>query len=337
MPLYLQLKHHLAYLVGSGALAPGAPLPSVRQLARQLDIAVVTVQRTYNELQAQGMLVSQSGRGVYVADLAADIPQLGAERSRVLSDLLHQPIAQARGLGFGPDEILAKVQELIRAQERLGGVRRVVYIAGTSEFAEEYRGLLREALGDLPCVVDAVTTSQIERHGDAVLDALEPIQCLVCIASRFPQVRRLVTHRGSILFPLVFDLTEDTEAALVQLPRDAPIGLVAEEHLLPSRRAVVRHYHGTEEHLIGVADSDETEIARVLRTCPVVVHSLSARRRLQELAPPSTRLIELRSRPNLASLSRLRALVQQVDAPAAGKGRDGDTAAPQSLVAGASR
>ena len=54
IPPYEQLRAGIAGLIAVGALAPGAPLPSVRQLATDLDLAPGTVQRAYSELQAAG-------------------------------------------------------------------------------------------------------------------------------------------------------------------------------------------------------------------------------------------------------------------------------------------
>ena len=120
VPLYLQLKHHIVHLISSGEYPPGTPLPSVRQVSTTLGLATATVQRTYGELQAQGLLVGQSGRGVFVAKLTAGLPALASERSDLLRDLVARTVAQARSFGFKDDEILTAVSADVRGSSRRG-------------------------------------------------------------------------------------------------------------------------------------------------------------------------------------------------------------------------
>ncbi len=82
LPLYQQLYLHMAAAIQSGELAPGARLPSKRQLCAQLGISMSTVETVYSLLAAEGYVLSRPRSGYIVADLlplapppAADIPQ----------------------------------------------------------------------------------------------------------------------------------------------------------------------------------------------------------------------------------------------------------------------
>jgi DNA-binding transcriptional regulator YhcF (GntR family) len=309
IPLYLQLRHHIVYLIGSGELEPGTTLPSVRQLAAQLDLAPATVQRTYGELQAQGFLVAQPGRGIHVPDLTADLPNLAEESSDVLRTALERALTHVRGLGFTDREILSTVGDLVFGGRLAAGKPRVVFVAVTHEFAETYRGLLRDELAGLNCTVDTLTLDELATNPDLVLDRLEPVRCLVSVVGTFSEMRRLVGHREILLFPLVVDLTEETQQAFVHLPTDVPIGLIAEKHLIPTRRALLSHYRGTDDGLMTADVHNRSAVRRVLLACRFVVHSVGSRQLLAKLAAPSVELIEMKYRPNATSLARLRALL----------------------------
>lgn len=71
-PVYEQIRTQVAGLVAVGALAPGARLPASRDLARDLGIAVGTVQRAYRELEADGLVVSRRRTGTVVAGESID-------------------------------------------------------------------------------------------------------------------------------------------------------------------------------------------------------------------------------------------------------------------------
>lgn len=84
-PPYEQIRQQLAALVRSGALLEDQRLPAIRQLASDLGLAVGTVARAYQELEAAGLLVTRRGAGTRVAALAAP-PPAGA----VDEQLFHQ-------------------------------------------------------------------------------------------------------------------------------------------------------------------------------------------------------------------------------------------------------
>jgi DNA-binding transcriptional regulator YhcF (GntR family) len=318
VPLYLQLKHHILHLISSGEWKPGMSLPSVRQVAGELGLATATVQRAYGELQAQGLLVGRTGRGVYVAALAIGLPAasttagsaLRAERGLVLRGLLAPAVAHARSVGFGEDEIVATVQAFAAGRaEELATAPRVVFVGNESDVLDKYRALLGSALGDLGVSVDTLSLAELEEDSDAALDEREPIRCLVSLVGTFADLRRLAGHRGTPLFGLVVDLTDETQQRLVDLPHDELIGVVAEERYLPSARAVLRQFLGVEERLRWAATQTRSSLRRVMRECRIVAHTLGATRAVRGLARPGTELIELQFRPNPSSIARLRAVL----------------------------
>ncbi|MCK0118886.1 GntR family transcriptional regulator, partial [Isoptericola sp. S6320L] len=67
VPVYEQIRSQVAAAVAVGTLRPGARLPASRDLARDLGIAVGTVQRAYRELEASGVVISRRRTGTVVA------------------------------------------------------------------------------------------------------------------------------------------------------------------------------------------------------------------------------------------------------------------------------
>src|SRR3954453_3410531 len=69
VPLYQQVKDQVGMAILSGELAEGSVLPSVRALARDLRISVITTNRAYAELAAEGFIATVPGKGAYVLPL----------------------------------------------------------------------------------------------------------------------------------------------------------------------------------------------------------------------------------------------------------------------------
>jgi GntR family transcriptional regulator len=82
MPVWKQIEDGIRRLVATGALRAGGPVPSVRELARDLRVNPMTVSRAYQRLSEEGLLEARRGEGTFVA---SDTPQVSrAEKARTL-------------------------------------------------------------------------------------------------------------------------------------------------------------------------------------------------------------------------------------------------------------
>ena len=66
IPIYEQIKEQIKEAILSGEVAEGDMLPSIRQLAKDLKISVITTTRAYNDLQQEGFVTNVQGKGCYV-------------------------------------------------------------------------------------------------------------------------------------------------------------------------------------------------------------------------------------------------------------------------------
>lgn len=112
VPPYEQIRTQVATMISSGMLGPGDRLPTVRQLAADLGLAVNTVARAYRELEAAGLVVGRVRRGTTVAAQAPTIPR--DELSRRLAEVARGYAVAAHQLGATPGEALAAVRDQLR-------------------------------------------------------------------------------------------------------------------------------------------------------------------------------------------------------------------------------
>lgn len=98
-PIYEQVKDGLRHLVVTGAIQTGDRLPSVRALASSLAINPNTIQRAYNELEAEGYIYSVAGKGSFVSGTAdADAVRretLRADVKKLLNELRYLGVTEA--------------------------------------------------------------------------------------------------------------------------------------------------------------------------------------------------------------------------------------------------
>lgn len=113
-PIYRQLVDQVRRLVAGGQLAPGAALPSVRDVAQQLTVNPMTVSKAYGLLELEGVLDRRRGVGMVVADRAAGAgagagagAAAAADRAALLRPTLERAAREARELELDPATVLA--------------------------------------------------------------------------------------------------------------------------------------------------------------------------------------------------------------------------------------
>lgn len=107
---YQQIQEQVQGAIQRGDLEPGMLLPTVRQLADDLNVAPNTVARAYADLQAEGWVTSEGRRGTRVSER---VPVADRRvRNNVLRETFERAIASLRGRGYSEGEILAEMRRL---------------------------------------------------------------------------------------------------------------------------------------------------------------------------------------------------------------------------------
>lgn len=110
-PMYLQIMEQIRYRVAVGDWVPGQEIPSIRALAADIKVSVITVKRAYLELEHAGVVVTRQGRGTYVAEDA----ELGTRlKQEELDRQLSAAVDSARLLGLDEDALKQRLCEVIR-------------------------------------------------------------------------------------------------------------------------------------------------------------------------------------------------------------------------------
>jgi GntR family transcriptional regulator len=116
VPVYRQLIDQIQGGIASGALASGDQIPTVRQVAVDLEINPNTVLRAYRELEIRGVLETQQGTGTFISNRKAAPDD--AERGRQLEQLVGEFVARAGGGGFTVQELIERLRERLPEQEK---------------------------------------------------------------------------------------------------------------------------------------------------------------------------------------------------------------------------
>jgi GntR family transcriptional regulator len=102
-PLYEQISKQLKKSILNGELSPGDQLPSIRGLAKELQISVITTKRAYEELEKEKFIESVTGKGSYVADQSRSV--LKEKRLKIVGEKLAEAVSESKALGVGLEEL----------------------------------------------------------------------------------------------------------------------------------------------------------------------------------------------------------------------------------------
>ncbi|HJC39874.1 MAG TPA: GntR family transcriptional regulator [Candidatus Mediterraneibacter faecigallinarum] len=110
LPIYEQIVSAVKNSILNHELAPGDMLPSIRSLAKSLGISVITTKRAYEELEKQGLIYSEQGKGFFVSRFNPNI--LLEEQLKTLEDHLADVVLEAKTLNLSVEELTDMVRLL---------------------------------------------------------------------------------------------------------------------------------------------------------------------------------------------------------------------------------
>ena len=113
--MYLQIMEQIRHRVATGDWQPGQEIPSIRAMAVDLRVSVITVKRAYLELEREGVIVSRQGKGSFVAQNV----HLGTSlKQRELHEHLDAAVRIGRLLGFDDATLVERLERALKAEKR---------------------------------------------------------------------------------------------------------------------------------------------------------------------------------------------------------------------------
>jgi GntR family transcriptional regulator len=110
IPIYQQLYDQIVSQILSGELKSGTNLPSIRVMAKELRVSVITIKKTWEELEKSGYLYTISGKGTYISALTEK--NLETKKANLLKEIFSKNISQCKTLNISKEEIFEVINDL---------------------------------------------------------------------------------------------------------------------------------------------------------------------------------------------------------------------------------
>lgn len=111
LPIYEQIEQQMKAQILDGTVTEDEQLPSIRQLARDLKISVITTTRVYNDLADEGFIISVAGKGYFVAPRNNEL--LRERMLYEMEDGLEKAVTNGRNAGLTDDEIVSALRKFM--------------------------------------------------------------------------------------------------------------------------------------------------------------------------------------------------------------------------------
>ena len=115
IPIYQQIADYFREDIMSGKLKQGEYLPSIRALARELKISVITTMKAYEQLESEGLVTAMQGKGFYVNSQDSDM--MKEQYMRKVEESLHDAIDAAKVAGISKEELMETFSVLLQMKD----------------------------------------------------------------------------------------------------------------------------------------------------------------------------------------------------------------------------
>lgn len=300
VPIYLQVKRQVAHFIAQGIWQDGDKLPTERELAEVLGISRNTVSAAYRELEHEGVLVCQQGKGTFVAPQAGQAAPDG-KKERVLR-LIDLAIESTLEMGLGLEEFITLSQLRAREKMALLGSVRVVFVECNREqldyFAKELE--LGSGVAVVPLLLE-----RLQAGDQQVTQTIAEADLIVTTFFHLDEVRRLLP--GKEILGIALDPQLATIVRIARLPKGRRVALVCLSQSFAERVWKSIGNAGIEAlELITTTTRDEDRLRSLLEKVDAVVVSPGRKREVEGMVGPDQEVIEFIYVPDAGSINLLK-------------------------------
>lgn len=288
VPVAVQLRGALEYGIGTGEIAVGARLPSVRNLAQTLGLSPVTVSHVYATLQAAGHIEGRVGSGTFVAE-SRDPRRPGPDQLRDLEARIGELVRLGASLGLTPAELAFRITGVATTPRH--GLRLLMlgkFHDATEFYAQEIRRHLPDGDEIIARTIQDLSNSQRPQ-----------VDLVIAARTTRPEAEGLfpgIPVVGITLIP-----NEATRVALASIPPEAQVAVVSyfPDFMTIMKTGIMRFAPHVTKMTAMVRD--DPGLPGLLTRADVLIHSTGADY-LRDQFPPQKPCVEYRHTPDINSI-----------------------------------
>ena len=232
VPIYTQIVGQIQFGIVSGRLPFGDQLPSIRDLAQELNVAPMTITQAYQELKQLGLIEMRPGLGTFVAEFSVPVEKTSVPNGLLqMRRMFRRTVAEAREAGFPEEEIRQTFMSLLTDPNSLFTNRYMVLVGLFPTALQIYADDLERELAAEQVVVEPVSFDELRARPSYYMADLWRAEALLVPLHQIHMLRGALQACGldgrQTILGLGFSLRPSARQAIMELPPDIRIGIVS--------------------------------------------------------------------------------------------------------------
>lgn len=303
LPIHLQIKQSVAYLIACDYWKEGQKLPTERNLSAMLGVSRNTVSLAYRQLENEGLITSKQGRGTFVAKIA-DSPETAKQEKLVR--IVDTALQNTLSLGLNPTEFLSMAQRRVEENYQILKELRIAFLECNKEqldyFAREIE--LGTGVRVMPVLIADLESSP--KMASLVVTA----DLIVTTFFHLDEIRDRFPHRHKQILGIALDPLIESVVKIARLPRDTKVLLVCISDAFAERVLKSMSLAGIKELEVQIyTGKDSQTLQKMLEDKEAVIVSPGRFKEVNSITRKEVRLIEFIYKPDAGSVNLLRTSV----------------------------
>lgn len=242
VPLYIQVREQIKVLINKGIWGPGTKIPTERSLATELDVSRNTVSLAYRDLESEGLLVCQQGRGTYVAE-SDEVVRRESRKERLLK-IIDIAMEEATTLGFNINEFLAITHVRAREKKEIMSNVTIVLVECNREQVEYFARDLAQSVG---VIIQPILLGDLQNNPSKYSALIAKADIIITTLFHLQAVREALGEVKTQVIALALSPLLDSIVRIARLPNHSQVGvfcisdLFAEKMIASLKNAGITH------------------------------------------------------------------------------------------------
>jgi DNA-binding transcriptional regulator YhcF (GntR family) len=314
IPLYLQLKELIKYYISTGIIKNGERLPGVIQLAQELKINFETVRKAYKELEKEGLISVNRGRGSFAllphgTSSPKKIEEMSLKNEDDLEDVLKKIINRWLQQGKGLKEIKSLVRKIFKEIDEAAPQPFIIFTECNLPQARQVASLLED---QLKIRVKPVLVSELKNELNKIPQPEITLLAVVTTGFHLNEVRKIVADLPVDIHVLINQMSPENWQKLASLDKKTRLAFICKDpETITLYEDLLRAELGENILLSTSLIEEEDKLKEIINSADVILATPAALAVISDLVPPEKPVFNVFDRIDPLTLKMLQTSISQ--------------------------
>lgn len=309
LPIYLQIKEQIEEMINKGILLRGERLPPERELSKKLNVSRNRVSAAYKELEQNGILLSQQGKGTFVKVGPKGLKE--PSRKDKLLKIIDLAMDEAIEMGFSLDDFLTIAYVRAKEKEELRNQTKVAFIECSKEQLE---AMINATAIEQEVAVIPIKVQEMHNEPERISKVLNKVEVIITTPFHLDEVEEFLTGTDKNLVDMTLEPEMKTIVEIARIAEKSNVGLVCQSESFAREVESSLKANDLNDFKLDYTTTEENEQLELFLSAQDVVISSPARyNSIQEKIDGQKKVINFQFTPDRGSINLLKMTLLDVN------------------------